>query len=71
MYPMDKEHNPPHLHARYGEYEGLFYLSTGEIYENTMPKKAQALVKEFIEHYRDELLEMWNTQNLRKLEPIE
>jgi len=71
MYPRNNEHNPPHLHARYGEYEGLFLISTGEILDNTMPKKAQILVKEFIDYYRDDLMEMWNSHNIKKLDPID
>ncbi|MBE5887235.1 MAG: DUF4160 domain-containing protein [Lachnospiraceae bacterium] len=71
MYFKDKEHNPPHIHAIYGDYEGLFWIATGEMRDGTMPKKAQLLVKEFIEQYRDELLEMWNSQNFHELEPLE
>ena len=71
MYFKDKEHNPPHIHAIYGDYEGLFLIATGEMHDGTMPKKAQLLVKEFIEQYRDELLGMWNSQKFYELEPLE
>ena len=40
------------------DYEGLFWIATGEMRDGTMPKKAQLLVKEFIEQYRVELLGM-------------
>ena len=53
------------------DYEGLFWIATGEMRDGTMPKKAQLLVKEFIEQYRDELLEMWNSQKFHELEPLE
>lgn len=36
-----------------------------------MPAKGQILVKEFIEHYRDKLLAMWETQQFEVLPPIE
>lgn len=36
-----------------------------------MPAKGQQMVKEFIEHYRERLLEMWETQQFEILPPIE
>ena len=71
MRPRNKEHNPPHIHAFYGEYAGLFHISDGELHEGELPSKAQALVKEFIDDNRTELLDMWETQNFRKLPPLE
>jgi hypothetical protein len=39
--------------------------------EGDLPKKAQALVKEWINIHKDELIKMWNTQELTKLPPLE
>ena len=71
MYLRQKEHNPPHIHAIYGDCMGMFSLSDGEMFEGDIPAKGQALVKEFINHYRDKLLEMWETQKFEVLPPIE
>lgn len=38
--------------------------------EGDLPQKAQDLVKEWLEKYKDDLQEMWNTQNIRKLPPL-
>ena len=35
MNLRNKEHNPPHIHAFYGENASTFYISNGEIYEAT------------------------------------
>lgn len=70
MYLRKKEHNSPHIHAIYGEYIGMFVISNGEMFEGDMPPKGQALVKEFIEQYRDRLLLMWDTQQFEALPPI-
>lgn len=59
MYLRQKEHNPPHVHAIYGECIGLFSLSDGEMFEGDMSGKEQQLVKKFILHYRNELMVMW------------
>lgn len=38
--------------------------------EGDLPKKAQELVIEWINQNQKELLEMWDSQNLRKLPPL-
>ncbi len=70
MYLRQKEHNPPHIHAIYGEYIGLFSLVDGEMFEGDLPLKEQQMIKEFIQYYRERLLEMWETQNFNMLSPI-
>lgn len=71
MYLRQKEHNPPHIHAVYGEYVGVFSLLNGDMFEGDLPIKLQQLVKGFIEYYRDRLIEMWETQKFEILPPIE
>ncbi len=71
MYLKDKEHNPPHIHAFYGDKAASFFISTGEIYEGEFPKRAQKMVKEFILKYKTELLTMWNTGIYTKLKGLE
>lgn len=70
MYLRQKEHNPPHIHAIYGEYIGVFSLLDGEMFEGDIPSKAQFMITEFIEHYREKLLNMWETQNFEALPPL-
>ena len=41
MYLRQKEHNPPHLHAFYGDYVGLFSLEEGEMYEGDSCQRAE------------------------------
>lgn len=71
MYLRQKEHNPPHIHAIYGECVGMFSLEDGEMFEGDIPNKGQMLVKEFILHYKNELIEMWETQKFKVLPPVE
>lgn len=70
MYLRQKEHNPPHIHAIYGEYIGMFSLSDGEMFEGDIPSKEQRLIKEFVLKYGEELLKMWETQQFFTLEPL-
>ncbi len=70
MYLRNKEHNPPHVHALTQDFDAPFLIETGEIMEGEFPVKATAMVKEFIEKYKNELKEMWETGQYRKLPPI-
>jgi len=71
MFFKPKEHEPSHIHALYGDYVGEFNIQTSEMMRGNLPAKAQALVKEWISIYKDDLQKMWDTQVIRKLPPIE
>lgn len=70
MYLRQKEHNPPHIHAVYGEYIGLFSLLDGNMFEGDIPIKTQKMIKEFIIYYKERLIEMWKTQQFEVLPPV-
>lgn len=46
MYFSQSEHNPPHLHAIYGDYMGAIDIRTGEMIEGDLPNRALKMVKE-------------------------
>jgi hypothetical protein len=71
MYFQQSEHNPPHIHAVYGEYTGVIDINSLDMIEGDLPVKAQSLVKEWMGAHQDELLAMWNTQEFRSLPPLE
>lgn len=39
MYFIQKEHNPPHIHAFYGEYVSIININTLEEIEGNLPSK--------------------------------
>lgn len=71
MYFLGSEHNPPHIHVVYGEYLGVIDLRTLEMLEGDLPRKALSLVQEWTGQHQAELMEMWTTQNIRALPPLE
>ena len=71
MYFQQSEHNPPHIHAVYGEYIGAIDIQTLEMIEGDLPPKALSLVKEWVARHKTELLEIWCTQNFKPLPPLE
>lgn len=68
------EHNPPHFHATYGEYEILIQITDLSVYAGSLPSRAFGLVMEWAFMHRDELMQNWQLleQELspKKIEPL-
>ncbi len=64
------EHNPPHIHAVYGEYNGLIEIATLNMIEGNLPIKVYKLVQEWGEIHREDLQIMWDTKQIKKLPPL-
>ena len=71
MFFAHSEHNPPHFHAIYGDYNGTIDLNTLEMKEGDLPPNAKRLVLEWAKKYQTELLNMWKEQKITKLPPLE
>lgn len=69
MYPND--HMPPHFHAIYGEYIGMIGIRTLEMIEGDLSSRALRLIKEWALKYQDDLIEMWDKKEFKKLEGLE
>jgi hypothetical protein len=61
------DHNPPHFHAVYGEYNGIIDINTLELIEGDLPPRALELIKEWATTYKAELTHIWDTQEFVKL----
>lgn len=68
------DHPPPHFHAKYGEYEAQVVIATGELLNGDLPLRARALVKEWTELHRSELMDDWaraeRQEPMRTIEPL-
>ena len=71
MYFLQAEHNPPHIHAIYGEDTAAFDIRTGEILDGGFPARASEMVREWISRNQQDLLSMWETQEFKKLDPLD
>lgn len=71
MYFIQAEHNPPHIHAIYGEDVAEVAIKTGEVLDGHLPPKALSMVREWIEINKADLLSIWDTQEFRSLNPLE
>ena len=69
-----REHNPPHFHATYGEYEITIAIEDGTV-QGQFPSRALRHVMEWYELHREELLEDWHLAQerrpLRAIAPLE
>lgn len=65
------DHFPPHFHAIYGEYVGVYGINTLAMLEGDLPNRAQKLVLEWAEIHKDALMEMWNSKEFKQLEGLE
>ncbi|MBF9254705.1 DUF4160 domain-containing protein [Pontibacter sp. 172403-2] len=75
IYMFVKDHNPPHFHAKYGEFIGVIDIRTGEIIEGDLPRRALRLVQDWAELHRIELMANWeaaqsDSPELNKIEPL-
>jgi len=53
------DHPPPHFHALYAEFEAVIDIRTFEIIGGELPLRAIALVLEWAQQHRDELMRDW------------
>ncbi len=74
IYMNWRDHNPPHFHAVYGEYEAIISLD-GALLAGGMPKRALSMVYEWLAMHRTELLTNWelaqNRKPLNDIKPLE
>ena len=70
----NKQHQEPHIHAKYSEHEGSFRIHDGELLAGSLPRKQLRLVQAWIELRHDELLANWelasNGETPYKIEPL-
>ena len=63
-------HDPPHLHARYGEAKAVVRLSDGEIISGELPRTAARMVREWTLARRLELEERRRARAREELEKV-
>jgi len=68
------DHNPPHFHARYGEYLVDINIHDFSIKKGTLPPRALGLVIEWASLHKEELLKNWEAaqskKQLKQIEPL-
>lgn len=69
-----REHGPAHFHAVYGEHEATVEIESGQV-RGHLPPRALALVREWAQLHRAELLQNWerarSRESLQRIAPLE
>ncbi len=73
IYMFYNEHNPPHFHAEYQEFEAIIEIESG-IIKGKIPRRALKLIFEWMDLHKEELLGNWKKieerKALQKIEPL-
>ena len=67
MFLIGSEHNPPHIHVVYNEHNASYDIRTQKLIEGDLPPRADSMIREWMAIYKNDLMEMWNSQNFRRL----
>jgi hypothetical protein len=69
------EHNPPHFHARYGDFKIEIEIRTLSVLAGKFPPRALGLLVEWATQHQEELMADWDLARqeaeLRRIAPLE
>jgi len=75
IYMYFDDHNPPHFHAVYGEFNAQISIRDYALLEGYIPPKALSLVVEWASIHKEELMENWNRmlrkETFKQIEPLQ
>jgi hypothetical protein len=68
------EHNPPHFHAKYGDFKISVEIESGKV-KGEFPKRALRAVLDWYDLHKEELMQDWELASQRKalnrIQPLE
>ncbi|MBE5853733.1 MAG: DUF4160 domain-containing protein [Lachnospiraceae bacterium] len=68
------DHNPPHFHAKYGDYKALIDINKARVLSGKLPSAQLKMVLAWAVIHKEELLEDWRLaelmEGLSKIEPL-
>ncbi|MCK5058567.1 MAG: DUF4160 domain-containing protein, partial [Candidatus Aminicenantes bacterium] len=74
IYMFSNDHNPPHFHARYGEFEILVNINNLSVLYGKFPSRALGLTIEWASLHQKELKSIWERlkegQPSKKVKPL-
>ena len=73
IYMYFNEHNPPHFHVKYADFNAIVTIEDG-IVTGSLPRSALNLVYDWLDLHKDELMENWrrleNCESFLKIDPL-
>jgi hypothetical protein len=75
IYVYWQDHSPPHFHAIYSGHDASVRISTGDVLEGSLPRRARNMVRDWALQHQGELTENWNRaqrgEPLVQIDPLE
>ena len=69
------DHEPPHIHVQYGEFEAIVEITTGVIMRGKLPKRLERILQDWLKTRRTEVMKAWQDARAhrmpRKVKPLE
>jgi Domain of unknown function (DUF4160) len=69
-----RDHNPPHFHAFYGNFEAIIDIERNEVIKGYLPPRVLGLVAEWTAIHQNELMDNWerarNQDSLYQIDPL-
>lgn len=73
VYMYMNEHQPPHFHVIYGEYEAEITIKDGVV-TGSLPRRALRMIYDWLDAHQEELIENWKRLERHeapmKIEPL-
>jgi hypothetical protein len=70
IYMFFNDHNPPHFKAKYSEFEANILIENGMVLNGDFPISKLKLVAAWAEIHKEELLNIWNSKEFHRIEPL-
>ena len=71
VFMFFNDHNPPHFKVKYGEFEEKILIENGSLLNGDMPLIKYKLIQACAEIHKVELLDMWESKNFHKINPLQ
>jgi len=63
------DHNPPHVHVQYGEFEAIVEIATGRMLSGRLPPRVKRLVLEWLQLRRAAVKRAWTLARKHRTPP--
>ena len=71
IYMFFNDHVPPHFKVKYAEHEANILIENGNVLNGDLPVGKLRLVQAWAEIHKQELMQMWDTKEFHKLNPLQ
>ena len=74
IYMHYDDHNPPHFHVKYNEFNALIDINDLKIMRGKLPPRVMGMIIEWANMHQNELIENWKRiekhESLEKIDPL-